>query len=147
MSSVSSTNPVSNALSGDYSSLLGAVSGSSTDFSSLFSQAMNAATTPTQKAQVLFQETQYSNLNTLESMADPSSSSDNLSSLAGLASLLGGNTSTSSIQPWETELANLLGPNSAAAQALNVDQQASLLSQSMLNGDLSSLGSSVDSLM
>ena len=147
MSSISSTNAVSNALSSDYSSLLGSVGGSSTDFSSLFSQAMSAATTPGQKAQVDFAEAQYSDLNTLYSMADPSSSSDDFSSLASLASILGGNTSPFSIPAWETDLANLLGPNSTAAQALSTGQQASLLSQSLLNGDLNSLGSSVDSLM
>jgi hypothetical protein len=147
MSSISSTNPVSSAFTTDYNSLMGAVSGGSADFSSLFSQAMSAATTPGQKAQVDFAEAQYSDLNVLSSMADPSSSSDNFSSLASIASLLGGNTSSSSIPAWETDLANLLGPNSSAAQALSVDQQASLLSQSMLNGDLSSLGSSVNSLM
>ncbi len=147
MSSIFSTNPVSGVLAGDYSSLLGAAGGSSTDFSSLFSQAMNAAKTPTQKAQVDFAETQYSDLNVLSSMADPSSSATNLSSIASLAFILGDTTSPSSIPAWETDLANLLGPNSTAAQALNVGQQASLLSQSILNGDLSSLGSSVNSLM
>lgn len=147
MNSISSTNPVSNALASDYSSLLGAASGSSTDFSSLFSQAMSAAKTPTQKAQVDFAEAQYSDLNVLSSMADPSSSSTNPSSIASLAFILGSNNSPFSIPAWETDLANLLGPNSAAAQALNVDQQASLLSQSILNGGVSSLGSSVNSLM
>jgi hypothetical protein len=147
MSSISSTNPVSSALASDYSSLLGAVGGSSTDFSSLFSQAMSAATTPSQQAQVDFEEAEYSNLNTLYSMSDTSSSSfSDLSSLASFASILGGDSS-SSIPAWETDLANLLGPNSTAAQALSTDQQASLLSQSLLNGDLNSLGSSVDSLM
>jgi hypothetical protein len=144
MNSISSTNPFSNALASDYSSLLSAA-GSSDNFSSLFSQAMSAATTPQQKAQVDFAETQYSNLNTLESMADPSSSSDDLSSIASLASILGGNGPTPTIPAWETELANLLGPNSAAAQALSTQQQASLLAQSLLNGDLDSLGS-LDSL-
>lgn len=147
MSSIFSSNPVSNALSGDYSSLLGAAGGSSADFSSLFSQAMSAAKTPSQKAQVDFAEAQYSDLNVLSSMADPSSGSTGLSSIASLAFILGDTNSPSSIPAWETDLANLLGPNSAAAQALNVDQQASLLSQSILNGDLNSLGSSVDSLM
>jgi hypothetical protein len=148
MSSISSTNSVSNALASDYSSLLGAVGGSSTNFSSLFSQAMSVATTPAQQAQVDFAEAEYSNLNTLYSMGDTSSSSSSdLSSLASLASILGGNSSSSSIPAWETDLANLLGPNSTAAQALSTDQQASLLSQSLLNGDLNSLGSSVDSLM
>jgi hypothetical protein len=147
MNSISSTNPVSNALASDYSSLLGAASGSSTDFSSLFSQAMSAAKTPTQKAQVDFAEAQYSDLNVLSSMADPSSSSTDPSSIASLAFILGNNNPPFSIPAWETDLANLLGPNSAAAQALNVDQQASLLSQSILNGGLSSLGSSVNSLM
>ncbi len=147
MNSISSTNPVSNALSGDYSSLLGAFRADSTDFSSLFSQAMSAAKTPQQKAQVDFAEAQYSDLNVLSSMAVPSSGSSNLSSIASLASILGGDSSLFSIPAWETDLANLLGPNSAAAQALNVDQQASLLSQSLLNGDLNSLGSGVDSLM
>ena len=147
MSSISSTNGVSSAFNSDYSSLLGAISGGSTDMSSLFSQAMSAAKTPGQKAQVDFAETQYSDLNVLSSMADPSSSSDNLSSIASLASLLGGNSSSNSIPAWETDLANLLGPNSSAAQALNTYQQASLLSQSMLSGDLSSLGSTVNSIM
>jgi len=147
MSSISSTNPVSNALASDYSSLLGAFGGSSTDFSSLFSQAMSAAKTPQQKAQVDFAEAQYSELNVLSSMADPSSSSTDLSSIASLASILGDNNTPFSIPTWETDLANLLGPNSAAAQALNADQQASLLSQSLLNGDLNSLGSSINSLM
>jgi hypothetical protein len=145
MSSISSTNPVSNALASDYSSLLSAAGSSSSDFSSLFSQAMSAATTPQQQAQVDFDAAEYSNLNTLSSMADPSSGSDDLSSIASLASILGGNSSSSTIPAWETDLANLLGPNSSAAQALSTQQQASLLSQSLLNGDLSSLGS-VDSL-
>jgi hypothetical protein len=148
MSSISSTNPVSNALANDYSSLAGAVGDSSSDFSSLFSQAMSAAKTPTQQAQVDFEEAEYNNLNVLSSMADGSSSdSSDLSSLASLASILGGSPSTSSIPAWETDLANLLGPDSTAAQAVSADQQASLLSQSILNDDLSSLGSSVDSLM
>jgi hypothetical protein len=147
MSSFFPTNPVSSALASDYSSLLGAASGSSTDFSSLFGQAMNAAKTPTQKAQVDFVEAQYSDLNVLSSMADPSSASTDFSSIASLAFILGDTNSPSSIPAWETDLANLLGPNSTAAQALNLDQQASLLSQSILNGGLSSLGSSIDSLM
>ncbi|HXL72397.1 MAG TPA: hypothetical protein VN963_02120 [bacterium] len=148
MSSISSTNPVSNALASDYSSLADAVAGSSGDFSSLFSQAMSAATTPSQQAQVAFDETEYSNVNVLSSMADGSSSdSSDFSSLANLASLLGDNPTTPVIPAWETDLADLLGPSSTAAQALNLDQQASLLSQSMLNGDLNSLGSSIDSLM
>src|SRR5665213_486869 len=145
MSSIFSTNPVSSALTSDYSSLLGAASGSSTDFSSLFSQAMNAVTTPAQKAQVDFAEAQYSDLNVLSSMANPSSTSTDLSSIASLAFILGDNNSPSSIPAWETDLANLLGPSSTAAQALNLDQQASLLSQSTFNGGLSSLGSGIDS--
>jgi len=148
MSSISSTNALSNALSSDYSSLLSAAGGSSVDSSSLFSQAMSAATTPTQKAEVDFAETQYSDLTTLSSMADPSSSSsDDFSSLASLASILGDNGSSSTIPAWETDLANLLGPNSDAAKALSVVQQSSLASQSIMNSDLSSLGSGVDSLM
>ncbi len=148
MSSITPTNALSNAVTSDYNSLLGAANGAnSTSFNSIFSQAMNAATTPGQKAQVDFAEAQMSNLNILYSMADPSSSdSDNFSSLASLAASLGGGSSPASIPSWETDLANLLGPNSDAAKALSVDQQASLLSQSMLNGDLNSLGSSVNSL-
>jgi len=147
MSSISNTNPVSNALAGDYSSLLGAASGTSTDFNSLFSQAMSAAKTPAQKAQVDFAQVQYSDLNVLSSMDDPSSSATDFSSIASLASILGGNSSPFSTPTWETDLANLLGPSSTAAQALNLDQQASLFSQSLFNNGLSSLGSSVNSLM
>jgi hypothetical protein len=147
MSSISNTNPVSNALASDYSSLLGAASGAATDFNSLFSQAMSAAKTPAQKAQVDFAQVQYSDLNVLSSMADPSSSATDFSSIASLASVLGGNSSPFSIPNWETDLANLLGPSSTAAQALNLDQQASLFSQSLFNNDLSSLGSSINSLM
>jgi hypothetical protein len=147
MSSISNTNPVSNVLANDYSSLLGAASGGITDFNSLFSQAMNAAKTPAQKAQVDFAQVQYSDLNVLSSMADPSSGSTDFSSIASLASILGGNSSPFSIPTWETDLANLLGPSSTAAQALNLDQQASLFSQSLFNNDLSSLGSSINSLM
>jgi hypothetical protein len=147
MNSISSANSASNAFVSDYSALLGSVGGSAAQFSSLFSQAMSAATTPGQKAQVDFAEVQFSNLNTLEAMADPSSSSTDLSSIASLASILGGNNSPFTIPAWETNLANLLGPNSTAAQALSLDQKASLLSQSMLNSNLSSLGSSINSLM
>jgi hypothetical protein len=147
MSSISNTNSVSNALAGDYSSLLGTANGGVTDFNSLFSQAMSAAKTPAQKAQVDFAQVQYSDLNVFSSMADPSSSATDFSSIASLASILGGNSLPFSIPTWETDLANLLGPSSTAAQALNLDQQASLFSQSQFNNDLSSLGSSVNSLM
>jgi hypothetical protein len=149
MSSITPTNALSNAVTSDYNSLLGAATGAnSTSFNSIFSQAMSAATTPGQKAQVDFAEAQMSNLNILSAMADPSSSdTDDFSSLASLAASLGGGSSPAAIPSWETDLANLLGPNSDAAQALSVDQQASLASQSLLNNDLNSLGSSIDSVM
>lgn len=148
MNTISSNNAVSNALNSDYSSLLGSY-GASTDFGSIFSQAMSAATTPAQKAQVDLAQVQYSDLNVLASMGDGSSDGSDLSSLAGLASLLGGNDPFSAPPAWETQLASLLGPNSTAAQALSLDQQAALASQSLMNGDLSSLGSgsSIDSLI
>jgi hypothetical protein len=147
MSSITPTNALSNAVTSDYNSLLGAANGAdSTSFNSIFSQAMSEAKTPGQKAQVDFAETQLSDLNVLSSMSDPSSSSSDLTSLASLASLLGGNSSSSTTPAWETDLVNLLGPNSSAAQALSIDQQASLASQSLLNNDLSSLGSSINSL-
>jgi hypothetical protein len=147
MSSITPTNALSNAVTSDYNSLLGAANGAdSTSFNSIFSQAMSAATTPGQKAQVDFAETQMSDLNVLSSMSDPSSSSDDLTSLASLASLIGGNWSSSTVPDWETDLANLLGPSSSAAQALSIDQQASLASQSLLNDDLNSLGSGINSL-
>lgn len=148
MSSITPANALSNAVTSDYNSLLGAANGAnSTSFNSIFSQAMSAAKTPGQKAQVDFAEAQMSNLNILYSMADPSSSDvNNFSSLASLAASLGGGSSPASIPAWETDLANLLGPNSSAAQALSIDQQASLVSQSLLNNDLSSLGSSINSL-
>ena len=146
MDPISATNAFSSVLNSDNNALFSAVSGSS-DFSSVFSQAMSAAKTPGQKAEVDFEQTQFSDLNALYSMGDGSSdSSSDLSSFAGLASLMGSDSPFAAPPDWETQLASLLGPNSTAAQALNLDQQASLDSQSLLNGGLSSLGSSIDSL-
>ncbi len=139
---------LTNVLNNGYSSLLGSY-GASANFGSIFSQALTAAKTPAQKAEVAFAQVQYSDLNVLASMDSGSSDSSNLSSLAGLASLLGGNDPFAAPPAWETQLASLLGPNSTAAQALNLDQQAALASQSLMNGNLSSLGSgsSVNSLI
>jgi hypothetical protein len=146
MDPISATNAFSSALNSDNNALFSAVGGSS-NFSSIFSQAMSAAKTPGQKAMVEYDQARFSDLNALYSMGDGSSdSSSNLSSFAGLASLMGSGSPFAAPPAWETQLASLLGPDSTAAQALNLDQQASLASQSLLNGGLSSLGSSIDSL-
>lgn len=140
---MSSINPINTSIPlSDYSSLLGS-SGDSTSFDSIFTQAMSQATTPAQSAQIAMDETQYDDVNTLYSMADGSSDS---SGIGGLGSLLG-TDGLFNTPAWETDLANLLGPNSAAAQALSLGQQASVASQSLLNGDLNSLGSDVNSLI
>lgn len=147
MNSITSTNSTSNSLSSDYSSLLSSAENGSSNFGSIFSQAMTAAKTPAQKAEVNMAEVQYSDLNTLSEMDDSSSDSSDMSSFASLASLIGGNDPfSSSVPSWETDLANLLGPDSDAAKALSAQQQASLALQSMFNGGLGTSGSAIDSL-
>jgi len=118
---------------------------SSVGFGSVFNQAMAQAKTPADQAKVAWAEAEYSNQMSLSSMfADPTSSS----SLLGLASSLGGgNDSLFGLPSWAYQLEDLLGPNSTAAQAMSIDQQASLAAQSMLNQDLGSIGSSFNSLI
>ena len=143
MDSVSATNALSNAINSNYNSLIGSL-GASNSFGSVFSQALSQAKTPGQKAKLEFQQVQLSDLNTLFSMG--SGDSSNLSSFAGLASLLGNDNPFAAPPAWESTLADLLGPDSTAAQALSLDQQAALASQSLFNGGLSSLGGNVNSL-
>jgi hypothetical protein len=129
----------------NYYSMLNSVMGSSS-FSSVLSQAAKAASTPQERAQVAFARTQWSNLNTLFTMADPSTSYSSGSSLMGMASLFGGND-LFSLPSWADDVERLLGPDSTAAQAISIDRQASIASQSLINGLLNSSGSAVDSLL
>jgi len=113
------------------------------NFSSVFSQAETQAKTPADQAKLDFIQTEYNNLNSLLSMGSDASP------LSIGSSMLGDlfNSGATSVPSWETDLANLLGPNSVAQQALNVNQQASLAAQSLLNQDLGSLGNSDSSLI
>ena len=118
---------------------------SSVGFGSVINQAMAQAKTPADKAKVAWAEAELSNQTALSSMfADPSSPS----SLLGTAmDLSGASNDPFGLPSWAYDLERLLGPNSTAAQAMSIDQQASLAAQSLMNQDLNSLGGSVDSMM
>jgi hypothetical protein len=119
--------------------------GSVSKFGSVFNQAMAQAKTPADQAKVAYAEAKFNNLMSLSSMfADPSSPS----SLLGMGSSLSGAFGNPFALPsWAYQLEGLLGPNSLAAQAMSIDQQASLVSQSMLNQGLNSLGGSFNSMI
>jgi hypothetical protein len=142
MNSVSSIDPGFSPM--DYSSLLKAAAGT-TSFSSVLSQAMKAASNPQERAQVAFAQTQFSNLNTLFAMADPTTSYSSGSALTGMASLFG-NGGLFSLPSWASDVERLLGPDSLASQAISIDRQASIASQTLMNNALNSFGSGVDSL-
>ena len=138
---ISGTNSINSLLSAagaNSGSSLNALTGAS-DFGSIFSQAAAQAKTPADSAKIDWLQAEYSDLTTLFSMGDSSPSS----SMAGLFNLSG----AFSTPAWETDLERLLGQNSTIQQLVGIQNQASMITQSMLNNDLSSLGSNVNSVL
>jgi hypothetical protein len=118
---------------------------SSLGFGSVINQAMAQAKTPADKAKVAWAEAKFSNQMALSSMFENPSSP---SSLMGMSmDLSGASNHPFGLPSWAYDLERLLGPNSAAAQAMNIEQRASFAAQSLMTHALSSLGSSVDSMM
>jgi hypothetical protein len=150
---ISGTNPINNNSSlssaANTESLLSALGGSSTPFDSVFTQAMNQATTPAAKAEDALLEVQYTDLNTLYNAVSGGDSSS--------GSLLGGSSTASlaldlgSVSAQVSQLEQQLGitPSSSGTSsttgsqaASNTDAALGLQAGLLYNQDLSGLGSS-----
>ena len=141
---INGLNSIDSLFSSGSSDSLAAALGGSNSFDSIFTQAMNQAQTPAQKAQTAFLEVQYKDLNTLYG-AVSGNSTDSLfgSTTASLGLDLG------SLSAQLNQLENLLGTGSSAnntgaapnSQPLsNTNAALGLESQMLLNNDLASFG-------
>jgi hypothetical protein len=135
---INGINPIDSLFSSGSSDSLAEALGGSNSFDSVFTQAMNQAQTPAQKAQTAFLEVQYNDMNTLYS-AVSGDSTDSLfgSSTATLGLDLG------SLSAQLNQLENLLGTGSSsngAGPASNTNAALGLESQELLNNDLASFG-------
>jgi hypothetical protein len=127
-----------------YSNPLSSLTGAAA-FGSVFDQAMAQATTPGQKAEVLWAQAKFQNQMTLANMfSDPH---DHISSF-GLGDLFGtgGPLATPS---WVYDAQRLMGDNEVVQQAVNLTQQFKFLAQSQFSHSLANLGlgGGVDSLV
>jgi hypothetical protein len=149
---INGINPIDSLFSPGSSDSLADALGGSGNFDSVFTQAMNQAQTPAQKA---FLEVQYDDMNNLYSAV----SGDSTDSLFGSSGgILGFDLGSLSAQL--NQLENLLGvnpsPNASTSQApdsqplSNTNALLGLESQELLNNDLASFGmdgsSSIDAL-
>lgn len=126
-------------------SVFEAMGGNSLAFGNAFSQAMSQAKTPADQAKVAWLQAEYGVLTDLNNMGNGDSS---LAGMMGLGASDPG--SLFGLPSWASTLENLLGPNSAAGQAITAQQQMSFALQSQMNQSLASFGdtgSSVNSLL
>lgn len=144
LNGLNSSDPLFGGTSDPLANILSNPTDSTTNFGSVFNQAMAQAKTPAQQAQVAWDQAQYNDQMALSSMfADPNSPSSLMSTAMDLS---GASNNSFGLPSWAYTLEGLLGPNSTAAQAMSLNQQASLAAQSLLSQDLNSLGGSVNSL-
>lgn len=133
--------------SGSSDSLLGALGGSSS-FDSIYTQAMNQAKTPADKAKAAFLKVQFDNLNTLYSAVNGSNSSDSLfggsddslfGSVSSLAMDLG--SVPAQVNQLEQQLGLTPSSTSSASSASNTNAALGLEAGMLLNNDLANFGS------
>lgn len=146
---ISGTNPINNNNSllsaNDTNSLLNALGGSSSTFDNIFTQAMNQAKTPAQKAQAALMEVQYNNLNTLYNAVsgDNSSTDSLLSSTNSLALDLG--SVAGQVSQLEQQLGLTPTPTSTPQTPTNMNAALGLEAQMLENQSLANFGNSADS--
>lgn len=114
-------------------------------FGSVFNQAMSQATTPQQKAEVLFAQAKFSNEMAMANMFSDPNSPGSMMDLAGLFGAGG----PASLPSWVYDAERLLGGNPTVQGAANMVQQANFLAQTRFNSSLAGLGlgGSVNSFM
>ncbi len=145
---ISGTNPINNNNSitsaNNTDSLLSALSGGSTSFDSIFSQAMSQAKTPGQKAQVALEGVEYNNLNTLYNAVSGNNSSDSLlSSTNSLAMDLG--SVAGQVSQLEQELGMTPTPTTTPQSPTDMNSALGLEAQMLENQNLANFGNSGDS--
>jgi hypothetical protein len=147
--SINSNNNNSLVSANDTNSLLNALGGSASSFDSIFTQAMNQATTPAAKMQDALLEVQYNDMNTLyNAVSGDGSSTDSLlgSSTSSLAMDLG--SVSSQVQQLEQQLGitsstptgTTTGTNNSSAS--NTNAALGLEAGLLYNQDLANFGSS-----
>jgi hypothetical protein len=138
-------NPIDSFFSSGATNPTPSLFGSAVNFRSTFDQAMNQASTPADKAKVLFVQAKFAEQNAMANMF-----SDTPSSILGFgATDLFGVGGSMGLPSWAYDVQRLLGNNSDVAQLMSLSQQAQFLAQSGFNQDLGSLGttgSAVNSL-
>lgn len=146
-----SLNPIS---SSDLSSLLSSNSpdplasalGGSSSFDSIFTQAMNQATTPAEKLEDAFLEVEYSDMNALYAAVsgDDTSTSSIFGSIGSLASDLG--SASAQLSQLEQALGLSTSSSSSGTQpASNMGAALGLEAQQLMNNDLASFGTDTGS--
>ncbi|HVZ79408.1 MAG TPA: hypothetical protein VHE12_01255 [bacterium] len=113
-----------------------ALGGNALAFGNAFSQAMDQAKTPADKAKVAWLQAEYGVLTDLNNLGNGSSS------LAGLMGL--GSSDLGSIfglPSWAADVQRLLGSDSNVGQAITAQQQMAFTLQSQFNQSLASFGS------
>ena len=143
---ISGSNPINNNNSllsaNDTNSLLNALGGSSSTFDNIFTQAMNQAKTPGQKAEAALMEVQYNNLNTLyNAVSGDSSSTDSLlSSTNSLALDLG--SVAGQVSQLEQQLGMTPTASSTPQNPSNTTAALGLQAGLLYNQELANFGSS-----
>jgi hypothetical protein len=141
---INGINPIDSLFSSGSSDSLAEALGGSNSFDSVFTQAMNQAQTPAQKAQTAFLEVQYNDMNTLYSAVSGDSTDSLFGSSTGTLGL-----DLGSLSAQLNQLENLLGTGASSnspgassnSQALsNTNAALGLESQELLNNDLASFG-------
>jgi hypothetical protein len=140
---INGINPINSLFSSGSSDSLAEALGGSNSFDSIFTQAMNQAQTPAQKARTAFLEVQYNDMNTLYGAVSGDSTDSLFGSSTGALGL-----DLGSLSAQLNQLENLLGtgssngtaPASGSPALSNTNAALGLESQELLNNDLATFG-------